>query len=159
MRTDQRQQVLEKFEKATLPVHAQVSSEPKEVAVVGLAQAQDRHLSIRVEDSGITTIPHVTLDALCVKAEQILHLGNVITPAPGEKKKKNKDGTIILTSNTMPCANQVNGQYVFDSACLQWASSQICSHTIAAAESNGELAFFFSGIPSVLRAQILALLQ
>ena len=88
MRTDQRQQVLEKFEKATLPVHAQASSEPKEVAVVGLAQAQDRHLSIRVEDSGITTIPHVTLDALCVKAEQILHLGNVITPAPGEKKKK-----------------------------------------------------------------------
>ena len=90
MRTDQRQQVLEKFEKATLPVHVQASSEPKEVAVVGLAQAQDRHLSIRVEDSGITTIPHVTLDALCVKAEQILHLGNVITPAPGEKKKKTR---------------------------------------------------------------------
>ena len=29
MRTDQQQQVLEKFEKATLPVHAQASSEPK----------------------------------------------------------------------------------------------------------------------------------
>ena len=50
MRTDQRQQVLEKFEKATLPVHAQVSSEPKEVAAVGLAQAQDRRMSIRAED-------------------------------------------------------------------------------------------------------------
>ena len=50
MRTDQRQQVLEKFEKATLPVHVQVSSEPKEVAAVGLAQAQDRRMSIRAED-------------------------------------------------------------------------------------------------------------
>ena len=29
MRTDQRQQVLEKFEKATLPVHVQVSSEQR----------------------------------------------------------------------------------------------------------------------------------
>ena len=87
MRTDQRQQVLEKFEKATLPVHAQPSSEPKEVAAVGLAQAQDRHLSIRAENSGITTIPHVTLDALWVKVEQILQSGNVITPAPGENKK------------------------------------------------------------------------
>ena len=34
------------------------------------------------------------------------------------------------------------GWFTNDSACLQWALSQICSHTIAAAESNGELAFF-----------------
>ena len=80
-------QNLQTMEKAILPVHAQASSGPKEVAAVGLAQAQDRHMSIRAEDSGITTIPHVTLDALWVKAEQILQSGNAITPAPGENKK------------------------------------------------------------------------
>ena len=141
MRTDQQQQVLEKFEKATLPVHAQASSEPKQVAAVGLAQAQDRHMSIRAEDSGITTIPHVTLDALWVKAEQILQSGNAITPAPGENKKARM---LLSQSQATPQHVQTksNGQYFCDSACLQWASSQICSHTIAAAESNGELAFF-----------------
>ena len=143
MRTDQRQQVLEIFQKATLPVHAQTSSvpEPEEVPAVGLAQSQDRHMSIRAEDSGITTIPHVTLDALWVKAEQILQSVNAITPAPGENKKARM---VLSYSQATPHHVQTksDGQYVCDSACLQWTSSQICSHTIAAAESNGELASF-----------------
>ena len=143
MRTDQRQQVLEIFQKATLPVHAKTSREPEpeEVPAVGLAQTQDRHMSIRAEDSGITTIPHVTLDALWVKAEQILQSLNAITPAPGENKKARM---VLSYSQATPHHVQTksDGQYVCDSACLQWASSQICSHTIAAAESNGELASF-----------------
>ena len=35
-----------------------------------------------------------------------------------------------------------DGQYDCDSTCLQWASSHICSHTIAVAEYNKELALF-----------------
>ena len=45
----------------------------------GLTQAKGQHMSIRVDDSGITTIAHVTLDALWVRAEQLLQLGNVVT--------------------------------------------------------------------------------
>jgi len=68
---------------------------------------------------------------LWVKAEQILQSGNAITPAPGEKQAAPHH---VHTKS--------DGQYSCDSACLQWASSQICSHTIAAAESTGELASF-----------------
>ena len=34
------------------------------------------------------------------------------------------------------------GHYVCDTSYLQWSSSQICSHTLAAAEVNGELSLF-----------------
>ena len=75
------------------------------------------------------------------KAEQILQSGNAITAAPGEHKKPRM---VLSYSQATPHHVQTksNGQYVCDSACLQWASSQICSHTIAAAESNEELPFF-----------------
>ena len=98
---------MEIFQKATLPVHAQTSCEPEpeEVPVVGLAQTQDRHMSIRVEDSGITTIPHVTFDAVRVKAEQILQSVNAITPAPGENKKART--VLSYSRDPTPCANQI----------------------------------------------------
>ena len=35
-----------------------------------------------------------------------------------------------------------SGQYVCDGSCLQWKSSQICAHTVAVSESNGD-AFIF----------------
>ena len=34
------------------------------------------------------------------------------------------------------------GQYVCDSTCIQWNSAKICSHTLAVAETNGELKQF-----------------
>lgn len=40
MRTDQRQQLLDNFQKATLPVEAQTSTDPEKMAAVGLVQAQ-----------------------------------------------------------------------------------------------------------------------
>ena len=35
-----------------------------------------------------------------------------------------------------------DGQYLCDKNCLQWMSSQICSHTLAVAEENRELLKF-----------------
>lgn len=34
------------------------------------------------------------------------------------------------------------GQYVCDNSCLQWKSSQICAHTVAVSEKNGDLQSF-----------------
>ena len=36
-------------------------------------------------------------------------------------------------------SSRFGGQYVCDSACIHWNSAKICSHTLAVAESNGEL--------------------
>ena len=38
------------------------------------------------------------------------------------------------------------GQYVCDKNCLQWCSSQICSHTFVTAKANGNLELFCSGM-------------
>ena len=45
-----------------------------------------------------------------------------------------------LYSQVAPHLIQVksDGQYLCDSNCQQWVSSQLCSHTLAAAERNGD---------------------
>ena len=35
-----------------------------------------------------------------------------------------------------------DGQYICDNSCQQWLSSQLCSHTVAVAEHNGDLLSF-----------------
>lgn len=64
-----------------------------------------------------------------------------ITRASGRDKKA---CMVISFSQAAPHHVQTksDGQYACDSSCLQWVSSQCCSHTIAASEYNGELALF-----------------
>ena len=95
MRPDQRQQILYKFQEATLPEYGQKQNK---------------------------------LSALTM-------------PAPGENKKAKM---VLSYSQATPHYVQVksDSQYVCDETCLQWASSQICSHTVAASECNGELELF-----------------
>ena len=47
-------------------------------------------------------------------------------------------------SNSAPhfVRSQPSGQYACDSTCLQWKSSQICSHSVAVAALNGDLEAF-----------------
>ena len=73
------------------------------------------------------------------KAKELLSDKNVITPAPGSD---NKACMVLSYSQVTPhlirCKSE--GQYIFgDSNCLQWKSSQICLHTLAAAEHNHDL--------------------
>ena len=98
-------------------------------------------LSISAEDSGITTIPLVTLNAIWAKAFDILRADNAITPAPGSNRKA---CMVISYSQVAPHLVQCksDGQYVCGNNCQQWASSQICSHVLAAAECNNELHSF-----------------
>ena len=45
------------------------------------------NLSISAEDSGITAIPLVTLNAMWAKAFDLLRADNAITPVPGSNRK------------------------------------------------------------------------
>ena len=123
MRSDQCQQI-HNFEKATLPQLCMPSSSRSSTTessgeTVHAAAAGHQCLSITAEDSGMWS-----------KAEQILNSDNAITPAPGRQAGPHHVQT------------RSDGQYDCDSACLQWASSHICSHTIAVAEYNKELDSF-----------------
>ena len=98
-------------------------------------------LSISAEDSGITTIPLVTLNVIWAKAIELLSTSNAINSAPGSQIKA---CMVLSYSQVALHLIQVksDGQYLCDSNCQQWVSSQLCSHTLAAAEHNGDVLSF-----------------
>ena len=75
------------------------------------------------------------------KAEEYLVLSNDDVPAPVSDSKSK-----IFTSRSGGAPHFVRvvspGQYICDKNCLQWCSSQICAHTLVAAEVNKELGLF-----------------
>ena len=75
------------------------------------------------------------------KAKELLSHKNAITPAPGNNKKAHM---VLSYSQVAPhlIQNKTDGQYICDDSCLQWKSSQICSHTLAAAQHNSDLSAF-----------------
>ena len=99
------------------------------------------NFSISAEDLDITAIPLITLNTMWAKAFDLLRANNAITPAPGINRKA---CMVFSYSQVVPHLVQCksDGQYVCDSNCQQWASSQICSHILAAAERNNELHSF-----------------
>ena len=115
------------------------SNARQEAAKKGDSPAQ-HVLSIKVKDCGITTLPFATLDAMWSKAEQYLGT-NDVQQAPGDDRKSKM---ITSRSSSTPHFIRVPspGHYVCDKQCLQWSSSGICSHTLVAAEVNGELKLF-----------------
>ena len=98
-------------------------------------------LRISAKDSGITTISLVTLNAIWAKAIELLSTSNAITSAPGSQRK----ACMVLSYSQVPphlILVKSDGQYLCDSNCQQWVSSQLYSHTLAAAERNGDLLSF-----------------
>ena len=76
------------------------------------------------------------LDAIWRKAAELLKEAGSIVEAPG--------GTgFLVKSNSHPCPHHVtlkkSGQYCCDSECPNWQSLCICSHSVAAAEKEGDL--------------------
>lgn len=98
-------------------------------------------LSVNAEDSGIETLPLVTLHCVWEKVSTLLTMRNGITAAPCDDKRARMASSF---SGKTPhfVSSKFNGQYVCDLACIQRNSAKICSHTLAVAKTNGELGEF-----------------
>ena len=94
------------------------------------------YLSVDAEDSGIETLPLVTLHGMREKASKLLTMGNGITAAPGDDKRARMAFSYSAKSPHYVSSRSC-GQYACDSTCIQWNSAKICSHTLAVAETNG----------------------
>ena len=98
-------------------------------------------LGVSVEESGITTLPLITLRGLWSKASALLQGDNLITPTPGSDTRSR---AVISYHSKVPhivtCRNHC--QFLCDSNCPQWVSSKICSHTVAVAQANNSLKEF-----------------
>ena len=88
-----------------------------------------------------TKVPHATAEGIWNKAAMLIREENAIVVAPGcgpkDKMIKSKSGTaphLVTISD--------NFEYKCDVRCPQFKSLAICSHTVAAAQSNSELKEF-----------------
>lgn len=139
MRTDQRKSVVSAFDDTALNYGkgAQGKSSQSVPNLYNTPQA----LSISADDSGIATLPIVLLQSIWKKASDLIANPKAITPAPGDNEKS---CMVLSYSSSMPhlVQHKGKGHFVCDSACLQWKSSAICSHTLACAEAVGNLSEF-----------------
>ncbi len=141
MRSDQRKNVVDRFEKAQLahtqqaptnPINRPSSVNPeKDIPSTSTASSlPSTTLALSAEDSGIHTIPLITLQMIWSKAESLLNGDDMITPIPG--KDKLARAVIPFHSETPHIVRKKgSSQFVCDSNCVQWKASNICSHTVA----------------------------
>ena len=148
MRSDQRKRVVERFDTAQLTGSA-LGGSPCEDNVLPTCELGSRSesslakksLDITAEESGIHTIPLVTLLGIWNKAQHLLNDENLITATPGVDRRAR---AVFSYSSETPHIVRFkgNGQYVCDCNCPQWVSSRICSHTVAVAQVNNSLKDF-----------------
>ena len=101
----------------------------------------DRCLSISHEMALSACVPETVAEGIWRKATSLVFDVDAIVRAPGcgpkDKMVKSKSGVVphLVTSKK-------EYEYACDEKCPQFKSSGICSHTVAAAEVNGELEDF-----------------
>ena len=86
-------------------------------------------------------IPHLVLDAIWKKGNELLKDRNSICTVPGGSSK---DRMVKSSSGPRPhiVTAKKTGQYACDGQCPNWKSLKVCSHTVAAAEDNHDLDAF-----------------
>ena len=139
----QRKKIVCDFDSAVIPISRNHPPLPAMSLLPSSSgySSSSKSLSVSPEDSGILTIPLVTLQGMWEKAERLLCSKSEITPAPGSDPKARM--VLSLTSDSPHFVRcKQSGQYICDSACIRWTSANICSHTLAVAETNGELLKF-----------------
>ena len=150
MRPEQRREVVEQFDKATVKSKAsRPAQESRYAASVASASHSDvKTLEVRPEESGITKVSLITLQHMWDKAEDLLNTDRAITPAPGTATSAKM---VLPYSSSVPhmVTNASNGQYKCDTSCLSWTSSEICSHTLVVSCHNGDLIAFLQWYNSV----------
>ena len=150
MRPEQRQKIVQRFNSATIEgssassVHTFSSPSIADEDTASSDQQPScsvRCLKVSAEESGIHTIPLVTLQQIWSKASSLLQGENTITPVPGTDKRAR--AVLSYHSDTPHIVRpKGNTHYICDSNCAQWSSSKICSHTVAVANYNDSLPQF-----------------
>ena len=154
MNTEQRLRHIKKFNscqvrpQATSSVPSAKDTNPQsdyqESIGVGNFKLNFDSISMHHEEAFANTkVPHATAEGIWSKAAMLIREENAIVVAPGcgpkDKMIKSKSGNaphLVTTSG--------NFEYKCDDKCPQFKALAICSHTVAAAQSNSELKEFIA---------------
>ena len=96
----------------------------------------------------VCTIDKGILDAIWVKAAQLVHSEGFVTPIPGNSSGKGR----MVASSSSDCPHMVtpgrksDSVFLCDKNCPRFAAYKFCSHTVAVAEVNGCLESFIKEI-------------
>lgn len=110
------------------------------------------NLSVSVGDfSDSVIIPAAVLDAIWSKAGDIISDSMAMCAVPGGHQK---DRIVESSSSLTPhvVSAKKSGQYSCDDKCPNWKSLRVCSHSVAAAEENGELHLFVDWLKKVKKS-------
>ena len=90
----------------------------------------------------LVNIPITCLEGIWVKAKRLMETNGAIAPAPGQPSEARM---VLSYSGKTPhmVTPKKNGDFSCDSSCPNWKSLGICSHSVAVAETNGQLRFFY----------------
>ena len=91
----------------------------------------------------LVNIPITCLEGIWIKAKKLMETNGAIVPAPGQPP----EARMVLSYSGKPphlVTPKKSGDFSCDSSCPNWKSLGICSHSVAVAETNGQLQHFLS---------------
>ena len=125
---------------------------------VGVKQPFSTHLSVSVENAGLSSISFLTLISMWKKAENLIHSEGHILKAPWLTDEKAR--LIKSSSSPQPHVVQTRSNnkclYICDSNCPMFDVFSICSH-VAVAEVNGDLSVFLQCIQKGCKPNLTAI--
>ena len=125
-------------------------------------QDESSSLSVTIDDAvSSTKLLYTAIAAIWKKACLLITEKNSVVPAPGygpqDKMVKSKSGSLPHLVKVSKC--RLGVQYQCDQNCPQFQSAHICSHSVAAAESNKELPHFLQYFSSTFQKSSLNLME
>ena len=110
---------------------------------------ETKELSVKIVSfADLVLIPRPVINAIWTKATELLNEPNAVCISPGGS---HKNRVVKSFSNVRPhlVTAKKNGQYACDNDCPNWKSLGICSHSVVAAEDNGDLQTFVEWVKRV----------
>lgn len=132
----------------------------KEVSVHSVASHRcEAHLDVSVSDCHITTLSSGVLDGIWAKAELLITSENSIVNVPWMKTQV-KAKLVKSSSAEQPhLVKAIGDHYKCDDRCQMFKGFSLCSHVVAVAQLNGELAAFLAEYSHKIAPNLSAIAQ
>ena len=161
MTQEQRKNHLTKLESVALkstierdaldPLCSELSS-ATESTLPQLSSHSNKDSSVEISPSGLSVdistaatlvnVPIACLEGIWIKAKRLLETNGAIAPAPGQLREARM---VLSYSGKAPhIVTPKKNDFSCDSSCPNWKSLGIYSHSVAVAETNGQLQLFLS---------------
>ena len=108
------------------------------------SHADEASLTVKPEESGITSVPFEMFRSMFTKAAMMKTSGEDIMKAPG----RDHNNYMVTSSSTnvphLVAVDDSKGSFICDKNCAQFSSVKICAHVLSVADHVGQLPSFLT---------------